>query len=86
MEILELVKKLGISTLITLHDMNLAAAYCQRLYALYEGRIAANGGAEEVLTPSLLRKVFHVDAVVQRHPATGRPHLAFLPLSEEAAR
>ena len=83
MEILELVKKLGITTLITLHDMNLAAAYCQRLYALFNGRIAAHGDPEKVLTPALLRKVFQVDAVVGIHPVTGRPHLAFLPLSRE---
>ncbi len=81
LEILELVKSLRITTLVTLHDMNLAAAYCHRLYVLMDGRIVASGSPEEVLTPSLLRTVFKVNGVVGRHPNTGRLHLAFVPLS-----
>ena len=81
-EILELLKTLGITTFLTLHDMNLAAAYCNRLYVISSGHIVAQGTPEEVLTPSLMRNVFGVDAIVGRHPVTGRPHLAFLPISK----
>jgi iron complex transport system ATP-binding protein len=79
LEILELVKSLGITTLITLHDLNLAAAYCQRLYMLQAGRLVASGAPEEVLTPERLREVFLVDTVVGRHPVTGALQLAFVP-------
>jgi iron complex transport system ATP-binding protein len=78
LEILELVKSLGITTLITLHDLNLAAAYCQQLYMLQAGRIVASGAPEAVLTPERLRGVFLVDAVVGRHPVTGALQLAFV--------
>ena len=79
LEILELVRSLGITTLVTLHDLSLAAAYCQRLYLLRAGQIVAAGTPEQVLTPELLREVFLVDAVVGRHPVTGALHLAFMP-------
>ena len=78
LEILELVKSLGITTLITLHDLNLAAAYCARLYMLGTGRIVAAGVPEEVLTPARLREVFLVDAVTGRHPVTGTLQLSFV--------
>ncbi len=80
LEILELVRSLAITTLVTLHDLNLAAAYCQRLYLLRAGQIVASGAPEQVLTPKLLREVFLVDVVLGRHPATGTLQLAFLPL------
>jgi iron complex transport system ATP-binding protein len=77
-DILEIVRSLGVTTLVTLHDLNLAAAYCQRLYLLAHGRIVASGTPEDVLTPSVIRSVFAIDAVVQRHPLTGAVQLAFV--------
>jgi iron complex transport system ATP-binding protein len=85
LEILELVRGLGITTLITLHDLNLAAAYCQRLYMLAQGRIVAAGAPAEVLTPERLREVFLVDAVCGRHPVSGALQLAFTPRRRERA-
>jgi iron complex transport system ATP-binding protein len=83
LEILGLVRSLGITTLVTLHDLNLAAAYCQRLYLLRAGRIVAAGSPADVLTPALMREVFLVDVVVGRHPVTGTLQLAFLSCSHQ---
>lgn len=80
-EIMEIVRGLGVTTLVTLHDLNLAAAYCHRLYLLLHGRIVASGAPEAVLTPSLICQVFGIDAVVQRHPITGTLQLAFVPVA-----
>ncbi|GAB4117968.1 MAG: ABC transporter ATP-binding protein [Roseiflexaceae bacterium] len=80
LEILELVRSLGITTLVTLHDLNLAATYCQRLYLLRAGQIVAAGTPAQVLTPELLREVFLVDATIGQHPATGALQIAFQPL------
>ena len=71
-------RNLGITTLITLHDLNLAAAYCARLYMLADGKIVTCGTPEEVLTPSWVRSVYGVEAVRGQHPVTGRLHLAFV--------
>ncbi|MGZ8605485.1 MAG: ABC transporter ATP-binding protein [Actinomycetota bacterium] len=56
-----------------LHDLNLAAASCNRLVALHRGRIVADGTPSEVVTPALLREVYGVEADVVTDELTGRP-------------
>jgi len=79
LEILGLVKNLGVTTLAALHDLNLAALYCDRIYAIGGGEIVAHGTPENLLTPALIRGLYGVDAEVSVHPRTGRPHVAFVP-------
>ncbi len=86
LELLELVQSLGITTLLTLHDLNLAAAYCHRLYMLFQGEIVAEGTPEEALTPERIQHVFKVQSVVGRHPLTGGLQLFFVPLSHASDR
>ncbi|MGR3796460.1 ABC transporter ATP-binding protein [Vannielia sp. SX4] len=50
----------GRAVLASLHDLSLAARHCTRLVVLHEGRIAADGPPEQVLTPQLLAEVFHI--------------------------
>ncbi|KVT23055.1 ABC transporter ATP-binding protein [Burkholderia ubonensis] len=75
LELLARVRRLGIPTLATIHDLNLAAAYCDRLYVLAHGRVVASGAPDDVLTEDRLRDVFGVAALVDRHPVTGRPRV-----------
>ncbi|GAA3644951.1 iron complex transport system ATP-binding protein [Lentzea atacamensis] len=77
LDVLALARGLGVTVLTVLHDLNLAASYCDRLYVLEEGRVVAHGTPEEVLVPELIAKVFHVTAHVVRHPTTGVPQLLF---------
>ncbi|MDX3656385.1 ABC transporter ATP-binding protein [Streptomyces sp. ID05-26A] len=77
LDVLSLARGLGITVLTVLHDLNLAASFCDRLYVLDEGRVVASGTPEEVLVPELIAKVFHVTAHVVRHPTTGVPQLLF---------
>jgi iron complex transport system ATP-binding protein len=79
LEILELVRGLRVTTVAALHDLNLAASYCDRLYVLSGGQVVAQGDPETVLTSELIQQVFGVAALIEPHPATGRPHIAFLP-------
>jgi iron complex transport system ATP-binding protein len=77
LDVLALARGLGVTVLTVLHDLNLAASYCDRLHVLDEGRLVASGTPEEVLVPELIAKVFHVAAHVVRHPTTGVPQLLF---------
>ncbi len=76
-QILRIVRSLrsekGTSVLATLHDLNLAAAYADRLVLLSKGRIAAAGTPREVLVESTLRGVFGPEVMVRTHPDTGSP-------------
>jgi iron complex transport system ATP-binding protein len=76
LEILELVRGLGVTALAALHDLNLAAAYCDRVYLLRGGQVVASGTPEEVLQPALIHEVFGVGASVERDPS-GRPRISY---------
>lgn len=82
LEVLDLIRELGLTTLVTLHDLNLAAAYCQRLYMLKAGYIFASGSPDEVLTTDNLRAVFEVEALIGKHPTHGHLQLSFSALRE----
>ncbi|MBT2210213.1 ABC transporter ATP-binding protein [Actinomadura sp. NEAU-AAG7] len=76
---LRLVRGLGATALIALHDLNLAAAFCDRLCVLHEGALLADGPPGEVLTPELLARVYRVNAEVSAHPRTAAPQITVLP-------
>lgn len=61
---LDLVRGLGRTVLAALHDLNMAAAYCDWLYALKEGRLVGSGCPRDLLTPEFIRSVYQVDARV----------------------
>ena len=75
LEVLSLVRRLtrerGLVTILTSHDLNLAARYCDRLLMLNQGQVYALGTPEEVLTPANIRRVYRVEAEVTRHRSTG---------------
>jgi iron complex transport system ATP-binding protein len=76
LELIDLVHTLGVTTLASLHDLNLAAS-CDRVVVLRSGRLVATGPPADVLTRPLLADVFGVDAEPVTHPRTGRLHLLF---------
>lgn len=77
LELLSLIRNLGVTTLVTLHDLNLAAAYCDHIVVLSKGSVVASGSPEEVFTPELLREVFGVRALGITNPLTGRLLLVY---------
>ncbi|MGO4296172.1 ABC transporter ATP-binding protein [Glutamicibacter sp. MCAF14] len=64
-ELLRMLRSLGTTTVIVLHDLNLAARYCTKLVMLDGGGVVAAGSAEQVLDPDLLLQVYgiHAEAV-----------------------
>ncbi|NLU68461.1 ABC transporter ATP-binding protein [Streptomyces sp. HNM0574] len=78
-EVLALVRALGTTNLIALHDLNLAAYHCDLLYVLAKGRLVASGPPHEVLTEELLAEVYGVRAEVTVHPVTRAPTVVYLP-------
>jgi iron complex transport system ATP-binding protein len=63
-----LVNEKGLSVVMAIHDLNLAARYCDQLVLLHNGRQVSVGTPEEVLTAENLRAVFHVEAKLYRDP------------------
>lgn len=67
----------GATVVLALHDLNLAAAFCDSLVVLHDGQTVASGPPKQVLTPALLRSVYNVQATLLTHPGTGRPLIAY---------
>ncbi|WP_062385102.1 heme ABC transporter ATP-binding protein [Pseudomonas abietaniphila] len=63
----------GSAVMVILHDLNLAARYCDRLLLLASGRPHALGTPDTVLVPEALKAVFGLEVLVQRHPERGHP-------------
>ena len=77
LETMDLVKKLGLSTLAALHDLNIATEYCDYIYVIDNGRIVADGSPSEILEPQLIHQVFGVGVSVDYNTHTGKPRLNF---------
>ena len=77
LEVMDLIAHLnrdeGITVVAVLHDLNLAARYCERMVALREGRVHADGPPSVVMRPDVLRAVFGIRARIAADPETGRP-------------
>lgn len=76
-EILNLIYRLcheeKLITIIALHDLNLAAQYCNRLILLSNGRIFCEGTPEEVIESENIRKVYGAQVCVYPHPVNALP-------------
>ena len=67
----------GMTVILALHDLNLAARYCDHLVVLSGGTLAAEGPPATILTPALLETVYGVRARLIADPASGRPHIVY---------
>lgn len=63
----------GACVVVVLHDLNLAAAYSDRVLMLAEGRLVADGTPEEVFTAEAIEQVYRQRVLVTRHPGRGCP-------------
>ena len=79
-KILTVVKSLNIGVLAALHDLPMAAVYCDMLYVIKDGKIIASGSPKEVLTKKLIRQVYEIDCEIYTNPITGNLAIAYLPL------
>lgn len=66
----------GRGVIVTLHDLNLAARFADRVLVLNEGRLVVDGEPEAALTPDILAKVYGV--VVRRHEGESGPLIEVL--------
>ena len=68
----------GTAVAVVLHDLSLAARFCDRLVLMDRGKVAADGAPWDVISQSALRQVFAVDAAVEPDPIAGAPAVSLL--------
>lgn len=87
-EVYDLLKRLsrqqGLTVVAILHDLNLAALYCDRLALLKAGNVLSSGTPEQVLTYSNIKAVYDTEVYIGLNDITGKVHI--LPLDEENRR
>jgi iron complex transport system ATP-binding protein len=66
LSLLQILKEQKVTICAAMHDLNLAAMFCDQLYILKDGKIKAVGAPGEVLTPQIIRDVYEVDAEIIR--------------------
>ncbi|MFH8574564.1 ABC transporter ATP-binding protein [Streptomyces zaomyceticus] len=76
LELMELLSGADRTVLVALHDLSLAARYCDRLLLLHHGRLVASGPPAAVLTAQRLAEVFEVDAELTTD-ALGQPTVTY---------
>jgi iron complex transport system ATP-binding protein len=82
-QVLHLLTQLDLSVVISIHDLNLAASYCDYLVLLDAGQLIAHGPTAEVLQATLLSQVFKLHVDVDQHPRTGKPRISMTLPSEQ---
>ncbi|PXF53842.1 MAG: heme ABC transporter ATP-binding protein [Candidatus Methanophagaceae archaeon] len=83
-EIMELLKRLtmqeGLIVIAVIHDLNLAAHYCDRLVLLHRGRVVSIGTPESVLNPDNIKDTFGADVIVWRYAVTNHYYVSPVPV------
>ncbi|HLS76446.1 MAG TPA: ABC transporter ATP-binding protein [Nocardia sp.] len=75
--VLSAARALGITVVAALHDLNLAAQYCDQLFVLNRGSLVCSGIPAEVLTPEIVRRWFAIGGHIVTHPRLGVPQIIF---------
>lgn len=78
LQLMDLIRNLDRTVITAIHDLHIAAMYCDRIVALKDGKIAGQGSPNELLTPAFIRAVYEVDAQVITDEA-GNLHILFQP-------
>lgn len=79
METLRALADDGLTLLVTMHDLNLTAAWFDHIVALDRGRVVAEGAPQTVIDRAFLASVYGVNANIVPNPASGRPMIAYGP-------
>ena len=77
--IMDLIKNIGITTFAAIHDLNIAALYCDRLIILKDGVIITSGVPVEVLSVELIKSLFGIEVEFFTNKRTGAIQISPLP-------
>ncbi len=79
MQIFELIKSLNVTVLSAIHDLNLAALFCDRLIVLKDGKIILEGTPDEVLTSENIYKIYGVNTTIEINNVTNKLNISYIP-------
>lgn len=78
-QIMNILKRQDVTVFTSVHDLNIAALYCDRIVVLKKGKLVTIGTPEEVIRPEMIRYLYDMESEVRINRMTGRPQIQFLP-------
>ena len=78
-QIMTILKNQGLTVFSSIHDLNIAACYCDKIVLMKAGKIVDIGTPWEVLIPERIKELFGVDAQITVNEVTNRPNIVFTP-------
>lgn len=75
-QLMKIVKNLEVTVISAVHDLNIAAMFCDRLYVLQDGEIVGQGTPQEVLTAEFIKKIYRVETEIV-YDSAGQLHVLF---------
>ena len=85
-QIMTILKNQGLTVFSSIHDLNIAACYCDKIVLMKAGKIVDIGTPWEVLVPERIKELFGVDARITVNEVTTRPNIMFTPADSFAWR
>jgi iron complex transport system ATP-binding protein len=79
LQFMDTIKKLDVTVMSAIHDLNIAALYCDKIYAMKAGKIVKFGTPRQVLTKELIKSLYEVDANVIEDKETGFINIIYKP-------
>lgn len=80
LQLMDIVKKLQITVIAAVHDLNIAAMYCDKIFAMQEGKIIGFGEPATLLSGEFIKEIYGVDAKVVTDRYTGLINVMYMPL------
>ncbi|MCR1875022.1 ABC transporter ATP-binding protein [Paraclostridium bifermentans] len=77
LQLMGIVKDLDIEVIAAIHDLNIAAMYCDKIYVLKDGEIRAYGTPKQVLTTELIKEVYGVNAKILKDETDDNINIIF---------
>ena len=78
-QIMNIVSSADITVLASIHDLNMAALYCDMIFIMYEGEIIDYGSPQRVITTEMIKKVFGVNSIIEPNPVTKKVNVVYVP-------
>jgi len=77
--LMEILKKQDATIFSSVHDLNIAAMYCDRILLMDRGRIIKAGTPEEILTEENILQIFGIHAQITKNPITQKIQVYYIP-------
>lgn len=78
LQILHLIKHLDITVVAALHDLNIAAIFCDYIFVMKDGKVIKEGTAEEIFTAEMLKTIFGIECYVGKNPINNKVQISYM--------